>query len=134
MEPARLSADRGVLLWHHPKGTLDVMISYGFTGEDFRCVQGKRSVSLSLPWKVKIIPMTSVNVYLIPNLTLHTPTQTSVHNYQAEDSFATLAGNLSLYEACNLSNRLGSLLCGSGANFYQSLGNSKEATFIFHIK
>ncbi len=38
------------------------------------------------------------------------------------------------YEACNLSNRFGSLLCGSGANFYQSLGNSKEATFVFHIK
>ena len=32
----RLSADRGYLQWHHPKGTLDVMISYGLTGEDFR--------------------------------------------------------------------------------------------------
>ncbi len=39
-----------------------------------------------------------------------------------------------IYEACNLSNRFSSVLCGLGANFHQSLRRSKEATFVFHFK
>lgn len=46
----------------------------------------------------------------------------------------SLVPSSQMYEACNLSNPFGSFLCGSGANFCQSMGNGKEATFVFYVK
>ncbi|XP_064622406.1 uncharacterized protein LOC135484696 isoform X3 [Lineus longissimus] len=35
--PCVLTADRGYLIWNRPKGTLEVIFSYGERGEDFSC-------------------------------------------------------------------------------------------------